>query len=228
MTPLVSELISLSGDIDFTWFDVGRVTTFSDMGSEAAIRHSPLPFEKCAVCGFDADGHKFLLLLISNEPVTLVTGWVLMATNYRAINSFAYINQNDELRVLPPSKDMPLPSREDFVGTLAIVGHFLQHVTPLTEGYRPTVKANSLTNQRRIAKGKPPLIYDWHTVIVGPSQAKQPHQGGTHATPRRHERRGHWRKLPSGKQVWVKNCWVGDASKGSVFKDYLVRKDDHE
>lgn len=74
MTPLVSELIGLAGDIDFTWFDVGHIPPISDMGSEAAIRHSPLPFEKCAVCGVDADGHKFLLLLISNEPVTLVNG----------------------------------------------------------------------------------------------------------------------------------------------------------
>lgn len=226
MTPLVSELIGLAGDIDFIWFDVGHIPPISDTGSEAAIRHSPLPFEKCAVCGVDADGHKFLLLLISNEPVTLVTGWVLMASSYRSIASFAYINQEDELRVLPPSEDMPLPPRKDFVGTLAVVGHFLHNVTP--EAYRATVRANSLTNQRRIAKGKPPLIYDWHTVVVKPSEPKQPHQGGTHATPRRHERRGHWRKLPSGKQVWVKNCWVGDASKGAVFKDYIVRKDDHE
>lgn len=51
------------------------------------------------------------------------------------------------------------------------------------------------------------------------SQASEP-QGGTHATPRRHQCRGHWRNCKSGKRVWVKDCWKGDASKGTVFKDY--------
>ncbi|MDO4705733.1 MAG: hypothetical protein Q4A98_05945 [Comamonadaceae bacterium] len=71
-----------------------------------------------------------------------------------------------------------------------------------------------------MAKGKPPLRYSWHTVTLEASAPKTPHQGGTHASPRAHDRRGHWRNLPSGKQVWVKACRVGNATLGSVFKDY--------
>ena len=38
----------------------------------------------------------------------------------------------------------------------------------------------------------------------------------------RHDRRGHWRKHPSGKIIWVKPCKVGDATKGVIFKDYKI------
>ena len=86
-------------------------------------------------------------------------------------------------------------------------------------GYQPTAKANSPTNKRRIAKGKLPLSYDWHTVVIEPSPPKTEHQGGTHASPRQHTRRGHWRTV-GDKVVWVRDCIVGDASLGSVFKDY--------
>lgn len=38
-----------------------------------------------------------------------------------------------------------------------------------------------------------------------------------------HDRRGHLRKLASGKTVWIKQCKVGKASLGTVFHDYEVR-----
>jgi hypothetical protein len=46
--------------------------------------------------------------------------------------------------------------------------------------------------------------------------------GGTHASPAWHERRGHWRHLSSGKQVWVRHCEVGQRGQGGVVHDYLV------
>ena len=48
-------------------------------------------------------------------------------------------------------------------------------------------------------------------------------QGGTHATPRWHIRRGHWRQLSDGRRVFVRECQVGDASRGGVVKDYQVQ-----
>ena len=86
--------------------------------------------------------------------------------------------------------------------------------------YKP-IPTNSFVNRKRAAKGKSPISFDWHTVEIGPKQAKNAPQGGTHASPRLHDRRGHWRNC-HGKQVWVKACKVGDASRGVVFKDYKV------
>lgn len=46
---------------------------------------------------------------------------------------------------------------------------------------------------------------------------------GSHASPRWHIRRGHWRQLADGRRVFVRECAVGDASRGGVVKDYHVQ-----
>jgi len=48
-------------------------------------------------------------------------------------------------------------------------------------------------------------------------------QGGTHAAPRWHVRRGHWRQLADGRRVFVRQCEVGDPARGGVVKDYIVK-----
>jgi hypothetical protein len=87
--------------------------------------------------------------------------------------------------------------------------------------HHPTIEKTFL-NQRRIEKGKAPK-YTWHTLIVGAETVVRDDLGGTHASPRYHDRRGHQRRLKNGKVIWVKACKVGDPSKGAVFKDYAVR-----
>lgn len=45
---------------------------------------------------------------------------------------------------------------------------------------------------------------------------------GTHASPRWHLRRGHWRRLADGRRIFVRECEVGDIARGGVIKDYRV------
>lgn len=45
---------------------------------------------------------------------------------------------------------------------------------------------------------------------------------GSHASPRFHVRRAHIRKLPSGALTFVRQCFVGDDSAGSVSKHYQL------
>lgn len=87
--------------------------------------------------------------------------------------------------------------------------------------YKPEVQ-QTFTNRRKIAAGKMPT-YDWKTVVIGPKQPKSEYKGGTHASPRQHERRGHLRTLKGGKSIWVKPHKVGNAALGSVFHDYVVQ-----
>ena len=35
--------------------------------------------------------------------------------------------------------------------------------------------------------------------------------------------RRRWRTTASGKRVWVRDCKVGDPSRGLVFKDYKIK-----
>jgi len=46
--------------------------------------------------------------------------------------------------------------------------------------------------------------------------------GGSHASPRWHIRRGHWRTLVDERRVFVQPCEVGDRARGGILKDYTV------
>jgi hypothetical protein len=66
-------------------------------------------------------------------------------------------------------------------------------------------------------------MYEWKTVILKPAKPRSESLGGTHASPRLHERRGHLRRMRSGKEVWVKPHKVGNVKLGVIFHDYEVR-----
>lgn len=41
---------------------------------------------------------------------------------------------------------------------------------------------------------------------------------------RYHQRRGHWRRLPNGQRVWIKDKWVGNQKLGTIYHDYNLTK----
>lgn len=82
----------------------------------------------------------------------------------------------------------------------------------------------SLINRKRISKGKKPLV-EFRLITIDTkkkeTEVREPH--GTHASPRQHWRRGHWRTAPkSGKKVWIEPMLVGDEANGKIIKDYAV------
>ena len=86
--------------------------------------------------------------------------------------------------------------------------------------------APKFLNKARAKKGKLPLDEIKHLVIHTPSVSiKTAPQGGTHASPREHQRRGHWRHYASGKRAWIRDCIVGTRAYGRIRKDYEVRPD---
>lgn len=58
-------------------------------------------------------------------------------------------------------------------------------------------------------------------VIKRPTE----HLGGTHASPREHERAGHWRTLQNGKRIRIKALTVNKGTKGKIEKTYRINKD---
>lgn len=78
-------------------------------------------------------------------------------------------------------------------------------------------------NQKKLRKGKTPLIEFRLISITGKEQPKTPSTThDTHASPRQHWRRGHWRTYKSGKRTWVEPMLVGDEANGKIIKDYAV------
>lgn len=86
----------------------------------------------------------------------------------------------------------------------------------------PTDKDVSV-NKKRIRNNKKPLIEFKLITIDGKKRDPipvVPH--GTHAPPRQHWRRGHWRHYSSGKTVFIEPMLVGDEKNGKIIKDYAI------
>jgi len=78
-------------------------------------------------------------------------------------------------------------------------------------------------NKARIARGKPPL-FDYHVLTIRerPNAPRANGQGGHHASPRTHTRRGHVRHLDS-KNVWVRSALINPGH-GFLSKSYAMPK----
>lgn len=220
MTPLVREMVALAPDMaeQMHWFDCGTAPEGVLVNLDA-VNNNPLPYDQCAVCGMVDDGGKWLILLRQVDKVVAVAAWHLHAKSYSKHPGFTYIRTDEGLRIA--SIDKNPEGTEAARGVLAAIGRWLMSLTPQTQAYRATARPSFINSKRR-AKGKPPALFDWRTVVIAPPPEPGPPKGGTHASPRLHDRRGHWRTYPSGKRGWVKDCKVGSASLGTVFKDYKV------
>lgn len=72
----------------------------------------------------------------------------------------------------------------------------------------------------RARRGKAPLFSYWTLELNGRGALRTPDQGGAHASPRVHLRRGHPRQYAPGKWTWVQAHAVGNRAAGMVHKDY--------
>jgi hypothetical protein len=140
----------------------------------------------------------------------------------RALPPLLYLLDGDQLHYGPVEEGQTL-NRAEVERTLAFLATWYQRLAlGSTDAFVPTIK-DTFTNRRRIKAGKPPA-YEWRTVVIGARPMPSAPKGGTHAPPRLHDRRGHLRRLRSGKDVWVRPCKVGDPSRGVVFHDYVIKE----
>ena len=210
----------------FHWFDVcGYLTDQTGVSQDPLFQFRP-PFDKCIICweGKSAANNylEMHMQTYGSDPQTGITLSVWRAKAGRApISSpvMFYIIEDGSIKYGTVNHDENIDHREASM-ILGFTSQWLNSLSRKSESYIPIIKP-TFTNTRKIKHGKPPL-YEWRTVIVEPTQVKQEHLGGTHASPRMHERRGHLRRLQSGKNVWVKSCKVGDSNKGFVFHDYKI------
>jgi hypothetical protein len=219
MTPLVCEAVKLAPQPETAmWFDIGHLARDDRvvLSSEEVLY---LPYKRTGVVGFDTKGGKFSLWFTGGENSVTVAGCSMEAP-VRYFAPFAWIKTDDGIRYYNNDKEV---TKEELEKPLRLAFTVVGKIQSLSQGYRPTPKRTFL-NQKRIAKGKPPLAFDWHTVAIEPPAKKNESQGGTHSSPRLHDRRGHYRLIKkTNKRVWVKSCKVGSAKLGVIFKDYTIK-----
>ncbi len=221
MTPVVKQMVKMVSiaNLDPTqmqWFDVtGAIKEYIGYDQRKYLLH-PAPYKNMMLCGSTEQGD-FMLSVLADKVATVVTGWIIKPTGYKSLGSFLFAEHEGEPKVSEVNGPI---DRDDQSMMCAIVTMFYASLDMKVQAYVPTPhKANA----SRLKRGLKPL-YDWHTIVIEPPKQKNESQGGTHASPRLHQVRGYWRTYKSGKRGWVKDCWKGDASKGSVFKDYKLKE----
>ena len=219
MTPLIQRAAKLAPEPETAmWFDVGQLERQADQQVPIDTLMK-LPFQRTGVAGLDTEGKPFSLWLAAAQDSVIVAGCTL-SKPYLYFKPFAYIQTDEGLKYYQKNKEI---SKETIMPYFRMVVAILIRLTQASSGYRCAVQ-ETFINKKRQAKGKSAMTFDWHLVDIRPVVLKGEGQGGTHASPRLHDRRGHWRTYKAtGKRVWVKDCKVGDASKGMVFKDYTAR-----
>jgi len=127
-----------------------------------------------------------------------------------------------------PKPEQPTRVARDIADEVFAALHLLMALA-LDKGRHEVLPAPTKLNKKREKRDRPPL-YEYKVldivadVLHSPHFSSKPHQGGTHASPRMHKRRGHVRRLRSGRTTWVRNMIVGKPTAGAVEKEYSVHE----
>jgi hypothetical protein len=132
---------------------------------------------------------------------------------------------NDRIDDIIAAHDGDVFKAAEFVlsGTMKFIRVYVS--TCQTLKYRHTetidVEPDAKENRIRRIKRQTPL-FTYKTLVIGEPKPKvKGHKGGTHASPRSHLRRGHYRTSKNGIRYWVSAAFVNGAP-GFVHKDYKL------
>lgn len=219
MTPLVRLIHKLTCNAvsPAMWFDIGEVDKYAT--DPATCPPLQLPFDRCAVVCIDTKRNFHLCLFVQVAPdVVTAVHYVLMPADWRRTELFA-ITMKDGRFVALQVDGEEMPTERSVVPSIAMLQDWLNRLqSHACDAYEPMAKKTFL-NRIKISEGKQPT-YSWNTVVVPAMLRASSAQGGAHASPRLHERRGHWRTIAGDRKVWVRDCLVGNPDLGVVEKDY--------
>lgn len=253
MNPNVAKVLSFLpvSPVDCVWFDVtdsqGFYEMYSDWRNETKeyeitedIEDLPLPFDDMGV-----------VMMLENQPnlpfpfVISRKGNTLSVKTYMSkfkthvneaiftdnLNNPYKVEINRDFRNM--FKHMPQAfTRESYDGlfkplmaTLTLLMYGIPNKGVEVIGYRTTPSGS---NEKRIRKGKQPL-FDWKTITLNPIpvSGEGVSFGGTHSSPRPHDRRGHQRRYKNGRVVYVKPTTINRhkiPTEGFIHHDYTIKE----
>lgn len=237
MTPLITKAINFFPELaaDYKWFDMeecDRTKYYSHLDNIHILNTHKLPFNRCALVGYDLNNGTYAVLVEQETSGKHEGFWCIRAaTKFEDARKGLQIDPVFRINLAQIDKETGIkiyfeePEWNDNQQVLecvsisvTIITSFLENIqTQTTQSHTPIPSKN---HAKRIRQGKMPL-FSWHTVVIESPKPATPHQGGTHASPRLHDVRGHW-VTRSGKRFWRKPHQRGDGSKGIVFHDYRI------
>lgn len=127
-----------------------------------------------------------------------------------------------------PKDEQTVRAMRDITDEVMSLIHLMTALS-IDKGRHEVLPAPHKLNKKRAKKGRIPM-YEYKIldiiadVMHSPKPVDKPHQGGTHASPRMHKRRGHIRRLSSGRTTWIRNAIIGKPGTGAVEKEYAVHE----
>jgi len=84
-----------------------------------------------------------------------------------------------------------------------------------------------IAKRKATEKKSPKMYFEYKSLVLKPFEPKSVSEskGGTHAKPREHLRRGHFRRLRNGERMWFNDKTI-NLGVGKVEKDYYIKGDD--
>lgn len=254
MSPFIREYAPLVpfDPVQYTWIDFasGPLATEEDarhlrekighlpFGLSTPHRDWPFPFEKMAILlpiRLQGETYSKGAITITLERLgdEVIFQWWTNADRERGsviVRSSGSFQEDQRAYVSPKFVKQLKKSEEECakqgIGSLMVA---LRRIVALAiQGDPQAVVAHctgdSTANAKRIRKGKRPF-FEWTTVEIKPRAVVSEPLGGTHASPKPHMRRGHVRRLKSGKIVTIKSMIVNKhkmPEEGFVFHDYVA------
>ena len=216
-TPIKELVKSVATTLDAKLCDKSYIC-IADINGEPRNVMSLLP---TAFVVIDANEGRGIVLLATIKTANLDTMHIEVAGSFGAAtfrwdkNSVGLVKITGNDQFFKTEKD-----KNDLAKTL--YGYVVEVLRAYVSG-GSVVQATATRSKLPPTKSRPAYKLSYTMVqLPGVRSERKAHQGGTHASPRQHERRGHWRTYRSGKRVWVKNCVVGDPSLGHVKHAYVV------
>lgn len=254
MSPMIREYASLVpfNPIEYVWIDFASGPPPTDerakeitrqLGHLPYSRHTPneefpLPFEKICVLlpvalpdGKVRQGTAMVATLERKGNVLVFQFWTNSDKDHGSVTmtSTGNIEEGSTIKVSGKYLAAIRKTREEATrqGTevfIVLLRRVLSMVLLNENAPIARCGGNAAMNARRVRRGKRPF-FEWTTVKVEP-RAPSEHQGGTHASPKPHMRRGHVRRLKDGRVITIKNCIINRhkmPDEGFVFHDYVVK-----
>lgn len=248
MSPLIVNLVAISpfSPINHIWFDLTNLPniqdklnaklqnkTLKDLVEDGLVKNYPLPFEKIAVAMSASGKQHFVVTIERSDDVLSFDLWGMGFDGPAStVVVKTYLN-NITMHFNPKYQKMMNASNiTDYQDKHeSLVGMLLFTFVAISQGDTPEVNRtgyrciDSPKNIKRIKKGKKPL-FEWETISVEPKPAVPSISlGGTHASPKPHDRRGHQRRLKSGKTVYIRPTTINKhkiKTDGFIHHDYRL------
>lgn len=192
-------------------FDLGEAGNLAGMKFHAEDLRLPYP-----VCWFEFqhDGNCTGVLCV--EKAAFIG--LLSFTKQDGLWFLNWIGETERIGAMMtvrPATDLVAAESADTMSGVAIFLQALQCVNVRQRLHAPDAKLQKAREKRK----KRPLFSYWTLELNGRTERGED-QGGAHASPRVHLRRGHPRQYAPGKWTWVQACAVGNRAAGIVHKDY--------